>query len=97
MGRIRKNGYKILEKLIPRSNGFCPICGRDIDLQGIKNYVRYMKIKNKKEEGIVSKIKRRRIDVNIDHIKPIEAGGTNDLENMQLVHPICNVKKGIYF
>lgn len=30
----------------------------------------------------------------IDHIIPISRGGTNDPINIQLTHPVCNLKKG---
>lgn len=83
----RKNGYKTLEKLIPLSNGKCPLCFRSIDLEGIKAYVSYMKNESR------VRVRRKNIDVNIDHIIPIEKGGTNDIGNMQLVHPYCNALK----
>jgi DNA-binding transcriptional regulator YiaG len=32
-------------------------------------------------------------DVNIDHIKPVVCGGTNDPANLQVVHKRCNSSK----
>ncbi len=32
--------------------------------------------------------------INIDHIKPLSKGGTNDLSNLQLAHVLCNHLKG---
>jgi hypothetical protein len=33
-------------------------------------------------------------DVHIDHIKPVSLGGGNELENLQVAHSRCNIKKG---
>ena len=33
-------------------------------------------------------------DCTIDHIKPISKGGLTTIENCQLAHKLCNVKKG---
>jgi len=30
----------------------------------------------------------------VDHVIPLSAGGSNDRENIQLLHPTCNLKKG---
>lgn len=32
--------------------------------------------------------------LHVDHDIPLVAGGTNDPENLQLTHPVCNMKKG---
>ena len=33
-------------------------------------------------------------DFHVDHIRPVSKGGGNDLANLQLSHPSCNVSKG---
>lgn len=33
-------------------------------------------------------------DVEIDHVIPLARGGTNDLDNLRVVHPSCNRAKG---
>lgn len=35
-----------------------------------------------------------RDDVHIDHVLPVSRGGTNALENLQVAHAICNLRKG---
>jgi 5-methylcytosine-specific restriction endonuclease McrA len=90
MGKVRKIGYKILAQLVPRSQGICPLCGEEIDLEGIKQYVHWRQ--NRKARGVIKR-RRKTVDVNIDHIHPIEHGGGNEIQNLQLVHPYCNSLK----
>ena len=33
------------------------------------------------------------IDYHVDHIIPISKGGTNWPDNIQLTHPVCNLRK----
>jgi len=33
-------------------------------------------------------------DVHIDHIHPVKHGGTDDLDNLQVAHSRCNLRKG---
>lgn len=35
-----------------------------------------------------------REEAHLDHIKPISKGGSHTQDNVQFVHPICNIKKG---
>ena len=32
-------------------------------------------------------------EIHVDHIKPVAAGGTDDLANLQLAHAFCNMSK----
>lgn len=34
-----------------------------------------------------------REEFHVDHIRPAAHGGTNDLSNLQLAHPLCNISK----
>lgn len=91
---MRNFSYKIQQKLIDKSDGNCHICGLPIDLKGFQDYVAW---RRKHKNGIkleIPKPKRKKIDVNIDHIKPLAKGGTNDIINLGLSHIKCNSKKG---
>lgn len=33
-------------------------------------------------------------DVHIDHILPYSLGGSSDLDNLQVAHSLCNIRKG---
>ena len=33
-------------------------------------------------------------DVHIDHIHPVSKGGSDKLDNLQVAHSLCNIKKG---
>lgn len=33
-------------------------------------------------------------DLHIDHIKPVARGGRDELANLQVAHPTCNIRKG---
>lgn len=35
-----------------------------------------------------------REDFHVDHIRPIAFGGSDCIENLQLAHPVCNLRKG---
>ena len=42
----------------------------------------------------LSLTRNSRFGATIDHIVPLSKGGSDDIENMQLTHWICNIKKG---
>lgn len=44
--------------------------------------------------GICSELLQENTNPDIDHIVPLSRGGHHVQENIQLVHPICNRKKG---
>jgi 5-methylcytosine-specific restriction endonuclease McrA len=88
--KLRRNGYRFLDKIIPHLNNVCPWCNKPLDIDGLKIYVEFMK--NRK--GGKMRIKRKNIDVDIDHKIPVWKGGTNDIENLQFMHPACNNAKG---
>jgi len=89
--KLRKNGYRFLDKILPFMNDTCPWCGKKLDIEGLKKYVQWMKMRKSMK---IARVKRKNIDVDIDHKIPIWRGGTNDIENCQLMHPKCNAAKG---
>lgn len=48
-------------------------------------------------DGLVCGICKGEVEphlLEIDHIHPVSLGGTNDLDNLQVAHALCNRKKG---
>ncbi len=75
----------------------CGICGESLE----KEYAAYLKFREanvemrKMGKRLNSPSKRRRkININIDHIVPHSKGGLSELSNYQLTHTTCNTKKG---
>lgn len=93
---IRKKsvGLKILCKLIDLSDGNCHICKTALNLNALREYVIWKRKWKKGIEAPRPLIGRRKIDINVDHIKPVSKGGTNEITNLALTHIKCNSKKG---
>lgn len=51
-------------------------------------------LKNLQKDKCVNCKKSIKINMHIDHIIPIAKGGSNDIKNIQLLCPKCNIKKG---
>lgn len=83
-----KNGYRVLEVLLSSSDGICYICNKQLeDFQKLVEWV------NLRKQNQKTTIRRKRININIDHVIPLSKGGTDCLENTKLVHFQCNEKK----
>lgn len=48
-----------------------------------------------KQSGKCANCKAKLKKYHVDHIKPIKKGGTSDLDNLQILCPNCNMRKGI--
>lgn len=60
----------------------------------------YTLVKQARADGSfhgVLKLTRKRIDLTIDHRKPVSKGGTNALTNLGFAHRRCNLEKGNSF
>jgi len=99
---ISENGMEILlqQWIDLNSKSF----GKPIILYFLENSLkkkridRYIPLKIRKE--ILNKYKNKCVNcgsgenLEIDHIKPLSKGGTNDFDNLQILCKECNVKKG---
>lgn len=74
-----KHSRKSLRELYKRDNGICYICGNKCD------YEDYIYRGNTFIAG--------NYYPSIDHIIPLNKGGTDDWDNLKLAHRICNCKK----
>lgn len=83
----------LYERLIEDSDGICPICKKHLDLKMYKLYLRIKKLEQHKKKKSYRGM-RKKIDLTIDHKKPVSKGGTWDYENLQLAHRLCNSLKG---
>lgn len=88
--------------LIRKSKGKCMLCHRrlDYDLLGRyklmkKEWMESKELRDRyREFKIYWRTALKELGLNIDHIKPVSLGGSNDWENLQIVHSICNYEKG---
>jgi 5-methylcytosine-specific restriction enzyme A len=44
--------------------------------------------------GICKRLVEDRTQLHIDHIFPVSRGGKNELDNLQVAHAVCNMRKG---
>ncbi len=86
----RENGYRFLERILPFMNEKCAWCGKKLDINNLKLHIKSMKETGRSAPGM----RRKKIDVTIDHKVPVTQGGTNDIENIQLMHKGCNNERG---
>lgn len=60
----------------------------------------YTLIKEAQTDGSfygVLALSRKKIDITLDHRRPVSKGGTNELTNLGFAHRKCNSQKGNYF
>jgi hypothetical protein len=65
--------------LLSHFNGICPLCGETGISTQLKNHTDYTDSKGKL--------------FHVDHIIPISKGGTNNINNLRLTCPKCNLSK----
>lgn len=90
MSKWRGGSKEIYLTLIVTRDHVCKICGRSIEQEIIEweIWCREVRLRQKPTR------KRGEIDLNLDHIVPRSRGGSDDLENLMLVHRQCNLMKG---
>lgn len=88
---MRTNKHELYKKLKDEKGLLCGICGGDL----IQEWELYKKYHN---EAKSKSFKRTSINISIDHIFPKsqrrDVHWWSDIDNLQLVHTSCNVKKG---
>lgn len=86
--------YKTHQKLIDKSDGTCYICKLPLDLESFQRFVSWKRKWKHRIKSDEPRPRRIKVDVNVDHVKPLSKGGTNDITNLALVHVKCNTNKG---
>ena len=79
----------IVLKLLENRDWVCGICGVSLteEIAQLKKYY-------EQPNGVKHTIKRKKINIDIDHIFPRSKGGVSELFNLQLTHSTCNNAKG---
>lgn len=88
---------KKIRKLEKRDGSICGICKQDMT-QELERLHRMFLWRNNpptlREILGLKKIRRKTINVSIDHVIPVSKGGRSDLSNLALAHWTCNQEKG---
>lgn len=80
--------YELINKLYELQQAICPLCLRSL-LNDLQMYVAW----KTKTAWKGKKLKRKDVNLNVDHIKCKHSGGDEELDNLALVHKSCNVIK----
>lgn len=78
----------IVLKLLENREWECAICG-----VSLVNEIAELKEFYETPNGVKRRLKRTKINIDIDHIYPRSKGGVNELFNFQLTHRKCNQEK----
>ena len=78
-------------KLIAKEQFRCHICHKSLKSEIAEFLMWYSRYQL--GQPVAAK-KREAIDLNIDHVRPLSRGGTNDTSNLHLAHASCNLRKG---
>lgn len=81
--------YKLITELYHEQGDECPLCFRSM-LPEIQKWICYKE--KQKYKGV--RLKRKDINLNVDHIIPVAKGGTDARDNLALTHKRCNDIKG---
>jgi len=80
--------YELINRLYELQGHTCPICKLSL-LEEIKMWVAW----KTKQLWQGKKLRRKEVNLNIDHIFPKDSGGTEHIDNLALVHRRCNTLK----
>jgi 5-methylcytosine-specific restriction endonuclease McrA len=84
---------KKIRKLEKRDGPVCGICKLDIskELEKLHSLFRWRRSTHEERAFFgLRKVRRKNINLNIDHILPESRGGSNYLSNLALTHRTCN-------
>lgn len=92
----KHNSFKkqLLNNLLEQSD-VCGICGQSLlkEKYELEEYRKILKLGSGGYKDF-KRIRRKHINLNIDHKVPKSKGGTWDIENVHLTHKTCNTIKG---
>lgn len=80
--------YVLIGKLYEIQGHTCPICKQSI-LTEMQMWIAW----KTKQKWAGRKLRRKDVNLNIDHIEAVGNGGTNDMDNLALTHTRCNTLK----
>lgn len=81
--------YKLIIHLYDLQGHICPLC-RTSMLTEIEMWVAW----REKKLYIGRRLRRKDINLNIDHVVPVADGGRDTIDNLALTHRRCNDVKG---
>lgn len=85
--------YKLIIQLYELQGDICPLCKQSM-FEEITLWVRWRDQRGRKLVTGEVRIKRKDINLNIDHIVAVASGGTDDISNLALTHRSCNDIRG---
>lgn len=80
--------YELINQLYAEQAAVCPLCKQSL-LPDLQMYVAW----KTKQLYNGSKLRRKDVNLGIDHIKAKSKGGADTVENLALVHRTCNAIK----
>lgn len=84
--------YKLIAYLYKVQGDICPLCLRSM-FEEMRLWILWREQRGK-QVSKSEKIRRKNINLNIDHIIPVSEGGSDAVDNLALTHRRCNDIKG---
>lgn len=88
--------FQLIAELYDLQGDICPLCKHSIS-EDVALWLKYIDQKRRGKSGRrkgEKKIKRKNVNLNIDHIVAVANGGTDDIDNLALTHRRCNDIRG---
>jgi len=80
--------YELINQLYANQAAVCPLCKQSL-LTDLQMYVAWKT--RQPWEG--ARLRRKDVNLGIDHVKPKSKGGADAVDNLALVHRTCNAHK----